>query len=286
MNTRSSCVILTLTTALSAVAPSVAHAQSDPLGPSVAAPADAVADAARVQARRLLAEAQVHEQEGRFGLAAERYFEMHQVMLRAALERASIALYSAGIALEQIPGREVDARNALQQFLDASTTLTEDPQVRDWRSDALEHVAELNARLGPPPASTQVAEVSEHLDRSEGAEPVEGGVSPVGPIVLAIGGAALIAGSVVGIVALGKTRDFEDACGDLAQCPVALRPLYDEAQAYRLATDVLLGTGLAITATGLLLALFVSHSHTGGPSVAVSCDASFCGATVSGDIGL
>ncbi|MFK7990443.1 MAG: hypothetical protein AB8I08_30760 [Sandaracinaceae bacterium] len=90
---------------LAALAPSAVRAQDDD------------------QARSLLAEAQGHEDEERYALAGQRYLELYDVMEGAEMERAPVALWSAGNALSRVPGQEREAIDALRRFLDTSSAL-------------------------------------------------------------------------------------------------------------------------------------------------------------------
>src|SRR5690606_12625608 len=94
-----------------------------------------------------------HVEAERWALAAEAYRELYDFSREHGAPQAPIALWNVGLALLRVPGREAEARDAFQRFLDESTTLTDDPQVRDWRSTALEHIAELEARISSSDAS-------------------------------------------------------------------------------------------------------------------------------------
>jgi len=232
---------------------------------------------ARDEARRLLVEAQDHSDAGRHALAAERYLTMYDVMHEAGLPRASIALYSAGRALAEVPGREREARETLQRFLTESTTLTDDPQVRDWRSNAVEEITELDARI-------EVAAPEEEDAPNEIASaPPEGGtISPVGPIVLGIGGAAVLAGLITGGVALAEGDDLRARCGG-SVCPDSDQGRIDNVTALSNATDALLFGGAAVAVVGLVLTLVLREGDSAeGPRAAFSCSARGCAASVGG----
>src|SRR5689334_21308775 len=91
----------------------------------------------RVEARRLLQLAQDHEQAEHWALATQTYLELHAFMQLHSFARAPVALWNAGLALSHVPGREREAAELMQRFLDDSNTpaLTEASDVRDWRSD-------------------------------------------------------------------------------------------------------------------------------------------------------
>ncbi|MBX3275818.1 MAG: hypothetical protein KF729_36510 [Sandaracinaceae bacterium] len=247
---------------------------------------DAGDEPARVEARRLLAEAEVHTDAGRPALAARSYLAMHEVMHGAGLPRAPVALYSAGQSLAIVPGRQAEARDLLRRFLDESTTLTDASDIRDWRSTALETIAELEAsipateRTPPPSAAT-----SDPSPRGPdlGASTSEGEVHPVGPIVLAVGGAGLIAGVIIGAVSLGQAGDFRGVCDDLAMCPTALRPQYQEMRDFSAAADVLYVVGGITAALGLVLTLAVQEgSEERAVAVDLDCGPTGCRAGLEG----
>lgn len=85
------------------------------------------------------------------------------------------------------------------------------------------------------------------------------GVSTVGIIVTAAGGAILIAGGVTGGLALAAVDD----------APNAESPRIDEARTLALVTDVLLPLGVAAAATGAIL-MFVLQDADGGESASIT----------------
>jgi hypothetical protein len=195
------------------------------------------------EARRLLDEAQANEDAGRYGVAFEGYMALYEEMRRNGLPRAPIALWNAGRALRQMPGREADARDTLQRFLDESTGLTDDPQVRDWRSTAVEHIAELDARS----ADDRPSETEPGPAADDG-----GGISPIGPVVMGVGGAVLIAGGILGLLALLDGSDLRDQCGGDV-CPPSRADEIDDLELRSALADGLLFGGAAIAVTGLVL---------------------------------
>lgn len=222
---------------------------------------------AAAEARRIFVEGRAHEEARRYALAAERYQEAHDIMRRAALERAAVALYWAGRALSHVPGRERDARSAFQGFIDSSTLLTEDEQVRDWRSAALEQIAELDARIGPEPESPEAPEGAD-LDSPTSDIPQEternqdrdgGGLSPVGPVLMGVGGGAVIAGLVMVGVAYVQNQDQAGRCPDFVGCDPAMREEADSTLALGLAGDVVWVAGGAVAIAGLVLTLVLEE---------------------------
>ncbi|MGE0784390.1 MAG: hypothetical protein AB7S26_01780 [Sandaracinaceae bacterium] len=236
--------------------PTLAHAQSDP----------------RERARSLLAEAQAHEDAQRFALAAQTYLQLYDVMTQAGLPRASVALWTAGNDLARVPSRERDAIDSLRRFLAESTPLASDPEIARYRAEAPRLIAELEARVG---------------GSSGGAAQPGGGrgtrISPVGPIVLSVGGAALIAGVILGAVSLALDGQFRESCPDLTMCSGENRAQYDEMRAISTAADVLMFGGGAIAVAGLVLTLVLTEEvDDERPTVAAVCTGDGCAASVAG----
>lgn len=228
-------------------------------------------------------DAQAHAEGGRHALAAQRFLDAYDAMREAEMRTAPLVLWNAGDQLSQVPGREREAIDVIRRFLRESTPLADEmAAVRDWRSDALGRIDELEARAPQPD------EPSEQLDEpSEG--PVEQApspettthISPIGPVVLGVGGAVLIAGLITGGISLGLDADFRDACDDLSMCPTALRPQYDEMRAVSTAADVLMVAGGATALLGLILTLTVTEDDE-APEVAASCTDTGCYAAARG----
>ena len=218
----------------------------------------------RAEGRRLQTEARAHIQGERWALAATAFERLYELGRAHGLASAPIALWDMSLALMRIPGREREARDGFRRFLDESTALTDDDEVRDFRSGAVERIAELDARIGdaepsepnatPAPAPEPEASVS-----SARASEAHGGVHPIGPVVLAVGGAALVAGVLIGAFSLGQASQFRGMCDDLSMCPTALRPQYDEMRALSAAADVLYVAGGITAALGLVLTLLVQE---------------------------
>ena len=76
----------------------------------------------------------------------------------------------------------------------------------------------------------------------------------VGYGLMGLGGAALIGAAVTGALASGANGDLEDCRADLA-CGRTQREvdLADDVKSQALTTDILLGAGLAVAATGVVL---------------------------------
>jgi hypothetical protein len=204
---------------------------------------------AAVEARRMIGEAAAHEEAGRFGLAYDGYMAVYEHMRTTGLPRAVVALFNAGNALRRVPGREADTRDVLQRFLDESTALNDDPRMRDFRSNALTYIAEIDARS----------------PREEGGDPVvadtSGGISPIGPIVMGAGGALLIVGAILGILSLSDADELRTTCGGDVCPPTEQDRIDDLALTSGLADGFLFG-GAAIAAVGLVLTFTLDGGST------------------------
>lgn len=116
------------------------------------------------------------------------------------------------------------------------------------------------------------------------AEPDPGSKSGshIGPwIVIGTGAAMLVAGTVTGVVALGKTSDIEDRCpDDRCQRGFDLESERSSAKTFVRVTDALLIAGGVVTAGGLGWLFFDSRSEKGAPkpaSARVSLPSASCG---------
>lgn len=198
-----------------------------------------------------------HVQAQRWALAADSFRQIYELGRQHGVPRAPVALWDMGLALMRIPGREMEARDAFRRFLDESTTLTDDAQVRDWRSTALEHIAELEARVGAA--------------RSDGSGGGAGGgtqpgttISPIGPIVLGVGLATVATGAVFGALALVREGELVTRCGGTACLNTPEHhAIYDEMRLFGGVTDVLLVVGGLVAATGLVLTFTLTESAGG-----------------------
>lgn len=91
----------------------------------------------------------------------------------------------------------------------------------------------------------------------EGPDPTgdeDSGGFPVGPVVIAVGGVAVIAGLITGWLALDAESSLEEMCPDGA-CPPSVDVDAEASRGQTLATvsDVLVFGGLAVAAGGLLV---------------------------------
>src|SRR5690606_19168589 len=211
----------------------------------------------RAEARRLLDTAEAHYGAGLHARAAQTWLEAHAVLVEIGNRMAPLALWNAGESLTRVPGREREARDLLRRFLEDSTAITDDAGVRDDRSRALELIQDLEARI----------ELGQDVgDASAPSAAPAGGVSPVGPIALGVGAAALVAGAVVGGL-LVVENDALTGMGTDGVCPGAARAQAEHVEGLAIATDVLLIGGGLVALTGLVLTLVLREASPDAPPV-------------------
>lgn len=101
-------------------------------------------------------------------------------------------------------------------------------------------MADLDARLGSsqPPSSSPES---------------TGSISPIGPIVMGVGGAALIAGLVLVGVAGAQDADLLERCPDRVGCDESLRQDVEATRSLAVAGDILWIAGAVVAVGGLVL---------------------------------
>jgi len=212
----------------------------------------------REQARQAFQQAQVHEQNERYALAAEGFLQAHTLMEQAGRPDAPIILWNAGAALAHVPGREQDAIDLIARFLSETTHLADDgdqqraQRVRSWRSDAVSRLEELRARLAEH--DDEPSEQQEEPASEETHEP-EQRMSPLGPGVLGVGAATLATGLVLAVVGLVQNQDHINRCPERVACPEDLRGDVESTRTLGLVGDVLWIAGTVVAIAGLVLTL-------------------------------
>lgn len=154
-----------------------------------AAPPYAAAQDGTAQARAEFDQGAAHHRDGRFVLAAESFQRAYELLRRAGEHhRAAIILFNLGTSLDEIAGREREARDAYAGFLREAAP--DSPEFMERGPTVRARMAELDARLAasqPTPPSL------------------------VGPVVLiATGCAFAIAGGVSLAVALVDEAALEN----------------------------------------------------------------------------
>ncbi|MGE0786800.1 MAG: hypothetical protein AB7S26_14105 [Sandaracinaceae bacterium] len=238
--------------------------------------ASAQDEATRARARALVAEAHAHEDAQRWELAAQSYQRLYDLMSQARLPRASVALWTAGSDLARVPGREREASDELRRFLAQSGALAGDPEIAGYRAQAPQLIAQLEARA----ASSGATSSASSQDTSRGGGTTTS-VSPVGPVVLAVGGAAVIAGVIVGIVSLDMASQLDADCTN-GVCPdtASVQSRLSVLSTLSVVADVLWISGAAIAAAGLVLTLVLTD--TSETAVSAGCVGTGCMAEIRG----
>ena len=88
-------------------------------------------------------------------------------------------------------------------------------------------------------------------------------------LLLGVGGAGLIAGSIAGVLAMGKKGDLEDACESPSRCPASAQSDLDAANRRALISTIGFGIGIAGVAAGTILYLSGSSGDTAMPQFEV-----------------
>lgn len=213
------------------------------------------------EARTAFDHGDAHYAAGRYGLAALDFQTAFDLLTEAGHPRALLVLFNLGRTLEHIPGREAEAQAAYRRVIDESPRT---PEFESSLQNARVGLRELDARMG-----------SSERGPSDGTT-----ASPIGPIVMGIGGATLVAGVIVAGVLAADNDAFFAMCID-GVCPTGARPAAENVQALATVTDVFLVSGAAIVATGLLLMLLVRHDPEDSP-VAAGCGADRCDVLIRG----
>ena len=239
----------------------------------LAAPAWAQ-DAQVEEARQHFEQAETDFQGARYADAARGYRRAYELLRDAGRPTAPLILYNLGLALERA-GREAEAIDAFQRFVDDAIARDEDTQSKIL--EARGRLVTLRARASS--GSSSSGERAQSVSTSSGSG---GGISPVGPILLGAGGALVVTGLVLGGVALGSDGDIGAMCPSRDACDPSLRSQYDDAQTLALVGDVLWIGGAVVAATGLVLTFVLTEGGGESATAAVSCGPTGCHAGVRG----
>lgn len=202
-----------------------------------------------------------HFERGDFALAAVEFQRVYALM--DGHPNRSYVLYNIARTHEEL-GRTRAALEVFERYLAESG-----PDAPN-RAEAERHARELRTRLE-----------LEAGDRGD-ASAVGGGVSPIGIIVTSVGGAALVAGIITGVLALDADAAVEAECDYSERCYPEARARAAEAQTLANATDALLFGGAAVAVAGVILMMALPGSDSSAATVSAGCSASGCGAVVRG----
>lgn len=216
---------------------------------------------------------------GQFQLAANEFEQAYRLSGRPEV------LYNLYAAYRDAGNTEKAAEN-LRAYLDKVPNAPDRVQLQA----RLHSLDQLNAK---PKRGAIVAATTPEPKTSDkpsaAAEPDEGDeptnfTSDILPwLLVGVGGAALVAGTITGLMALGKTSTIEDNCpGDICPPNYDFESERDSASSLATATDVLLIGGGLLAATGVVL-LFVLDDDTEQQTLSAACTPAFCGAHFKGN---
>lgn len=195
-----------------------------------------------VEARAHFERGEQHYASSQYALAAQEFQLSHELLRAANHQNAGMVLFNVGRSLQELGGHDAEAREAYAGFLAEAPVNAE---TQEMIRTAQGHMRELDARLAG--SGGQGASAAPPPSRSSG------GISPIGPILLGVGGAALISGLVMVGVAYGQDQDHIGACPERIGCDEALRSDVDATRGLAIAGDVVWIAGAAIAAIGLVL---------------------------------
>ncbi|MEM7606229.1 MAG: hypothetical protein AAF411_12810 [Myxococcota bacterium] len=197
---------------------------------------------------------------GEFVAAAEAFERSYEESHRPEL------LYNVYLARRDA-GAPAVAASALRRYLREadSERLAETRDVLEARAASLEAQA----------ARDSDAQAPQEPDASAGRSPA------IGPVVLiSAGGAAILAGAIMGVLALGKQSDLDDVCGDDQVCPASAADDITQGRRFARASDGLLFGGLAVAAGGALWWILGSRGGDDGVAAGAACSADGCTASL------
>jgi hypothetical protein len=217
-----------------------------------------------------------------------------ELEVRASLDQAlhtrpSVALvYGSASALGALAGDVAAAGRAIEA--DRILAVVEQPSgvilrafeipdegpARQLRETTLERGSD-DARI-----RASIAQLANAL-ASPNESPVGHSISPVGPVLLGIGGAALVAGAITGILTLIQDSSLSSLCPD-QECSEAGLSFAREVEAFAVASDILLLGGATTAVVGLVFTLLLheSNSASSPPHVSASCGATGCRVVLGG----
>ncbi|HBQ10380.1 MAG: hypothetical protein RLP09_10675 [Sandaracinaceae bacterium] len=233
-----------------------------------------------MRAREHFRVATAYYDEGRFVEAAEQFQEAYELSRRAQL------LYNAYIAWREAH-RSAEAANALETYLaetpEAPDRVNLEARLVELRR-AVATEAEREQRLTEAEREAEAnriaAEEAERARRQAVSEP------EIWPwIVLGVGGAAVIAGAVVGGLALDEATSLSSECpGNFCPPGTDLDERRGNAQLLAGVADGLLIGGGVVAATGLVLSLIFGLGGDSEQPVSAEagCGPTGCGVTLRG----
>lgn len=220
-------------------------------------------------ARTLFEGARIHYDRGEFEEAAESFTSAFDISGRTQL------LYNIYLA-HRDAGNPGEAAVALRRYLEEmpAEELADQRELLEGRLESLESQAAAQTNESESPV---VIEDPDDAQRSP-AQPETSG--PIGGVVLlAVGGAAVVAGVVTAIVTSGIEGDLEEACTNMI-CGPDQQENIDRGKTMALLTDILLIGGATLAVGGALWWILGRSEDSVTPSVA--CVSDGCRLSVQG----
>ncbi|MCC6873411.1 MAG: hypothetical protein IT378_03805 [Sandaracinaceae bacterium] len=208
---------------------------------------------ALAEARARFELAEQHYQRQEYASAMEEFERSYQLLASINHPRRHLILWNLGQTAMSM-SRE---RQALEHY---RRYLAEAPADAPNRAEAQSLVRELELRG--------------QMDGSPGGQ----SLSPVGPIVLGVGGAAAITGVILGGLALAQHGEATARCTGI-ECPRDALAQMDGAATLANVSDGLLWGGLAVAAAGVVLTLVL---RDGAPAATAACTGEGCVVMLAG----
>lgn len=234
----------------------------------IAPVASAQEDPRIAEARAHFQRGEAHADSGEWALALGEYQQAQAIMEELGDPRALSMVYNVAQANYELRNNETSLAG-FQRYL------TESGPNAPNRDVAQRRVLELEARIAAEGGDTDPG--------GDGSAQESGGevVSPIGVIIASVGAAAIIAGAVVGGLALSEGDAAIEDCDANDRCaPATMTELEDVGTLAGVADGLLFG-GLAVAATGVVL-MFVLADSGDDASASAFCTPDGCAAAVRG----
>lgn len=220
---------------------------------------------------------------GRFLDAARQFESAYELSPRPSL------LFNAYLAYRDA-GRNASAVRALTAYLesapdapDAERLTARLAAMRDSAEEGAAAEAEAAAERERLAAAAAAAERLAEEERQRADEAIENRRSPVGIVMAAVGGTALVAGLVTGLIASKRFRNLEANCTNSVCSEAAdLSGVRPGIQRLQRTTDAMLFGGAALTITGLALTFLLKSDATPAAEPTAACSFDSCELGVRG----
>lgn len=201
---------------------------------------------------------------------AEDSFRRAYELVPVTNPRRALLLLNIAVVVERQTGRDGEALELWERFRREAASVAEaellvraDDRIRELRARIERRQQDATTAEAPTPDSDVASE----------------SISPVGPVVLGIGGATLVAGAILGGVVLAQDASLVAMCpGGRCNDPSALSLARDVEQ-MAIATDALFIAGSVVAATGLLLTVLLKDQTV---HASAGCGPDECGLLVRG----